>query len=330
MKGKDEEQRIEEIKIREKEKIEEINGIYKLFFNTIILNRSKYKTNNEKLLKEIDELNKKIKTSIFHIGDNTLVLSEEDKKDQLEKDKKEYINYIKYITDLNNIIKTGLQANPRKIKRFLDVFEIYLKILLYRIIKEGNEENITETIFKQSGLLSKMLIIKLEWDEVYREFIKDKLHLLFIEDIAKKVKEGNIEFSFKIDKYIRKSKQYKIGNLFGMLAIGEQFKNEEFDGYNSLIPIYNIYYLYIFQGTKENTGSIEENENQEYLGNINLLKYLYEYDEKKVDFYVNQISIGNDKIKNILEGFKKYFIEEEKIERTNINILNNNKTTNEK
>jgi hypothetical protein len=55
-----------------------------------------------------------------------------------------------------------------------------------------------------------MLIIKLEWDEVYKDFTKDKLHLLFIENIAKKVKDGHIDFSFKIDKYIKKSKKYKI------------------------------------------------------------------------------------------------------------------------
>lgn len=250
------------------------------------------------------------------------------------------INYIKLIyyilsisilnnTKFTNIIKTWLSANPRKIKRFMDVFWIYYKILLFRNLKSSKDSNIDD-LLKYAILLSKMLIIKLEWDEIYKEFIRDKYHLLFIEYVAKNIKDSNMEISFNINKYIKDSKKYKISNLFWMLSISDYFIEKDVEDSKKLLGLYSVYYLYPFIWNFKLQDKIESNENYETLWNINLLKYLYEYDEQKVLLYCTEIFKNPDNILSTITNFKKFITSDNIGNITNIKILNDNLNINGK
>lgn len=216
-----------------------------------------------------------------------------------------YVKIVKQLNskkDFTDIIKTWLQANPRKINRFFDVFSVYYKILIYRTLKKGkllvNEE---EKLIEQASLLAKMLIIKLERDEIYREFVKDKLYLSVLETIA-----NNPECSFKITDLIKFNKIYKIQNLFGMLCISKMFIPKERTFNQLLEAIYCIYYLL----PSVNIQTISENENIEKVFKFNFIRYLYENNEVKLslylDFFSEFLSLSdNQQIQNIIEHHKK-------------------------
>ncbi len=231
-----------------------------------------------------------------------------------------YNNILLNFPDFEDIIKTGLSWNPRKIERFLNVFEVYFKILLFRtdnqVIKDINDTDghkIKDTFRKYAILLVKMLIIKLEWDEIYREFVKDKLYLIFIEKIAL-----DINISFKINQFIKDSKKYKMQNLFWMLTIWEKFK-EFWENSNLLKNIYIVYYLFIIDNYNED--EVRSNENYDNIFKFNLLKYLYENNDLKMkEYYEFLKDLYSDKeIFNQISSNIENYTEQLRIDK-NLNI----------
>lgn len=208
--------------------------------------------------------------------------------------------------DFLNIVLTWLQTNPRKIIRFKKIFDIYIKILVYRIYN-FNYENIKnyeldiDKINKFSYLLAKLLIIKLEWDELYKEISKDKLFLPFLEDLAMKINwdtwQNDFNISSKIWLLTKKTKNYKIWNLYWMLWINNDktIFNEE-DIVETYKNIYIVYYL-IPDNTHLNLDVIQKNENIMNITNSNLLKYLYSDESNKISFYIKHYSKLLQKIK---------------------------------
>jgi hypothetical protein len=55
-------------------------------------------------------------------------------------------------------------------------------------LQKADNKTLVEQYLEYSQLLSKMLIIKLEWDEIYKEFSKDKFYIAFLESIVDKIK----------------------------------------------------------------------------------------------------------------------------------------------
>lgn len=247
----------------------------------------------------------------------------------INKTSNEYENYFKNIKDnkvFKSIIKTWLQANPRKIKRFIDVFEIYFKILMYRKYNLDDKNFEDNELTKYSALLTKMLIIKLEWDEVYKEFVKDKLYLVFLEDIINKIKDSKYEeldISFNLENIIKISKKYKLPNLLWMLSIGESISSEWQD-ISIILP--NIYLIYYLLPSNSFLKYIEENENFENIWEFNLLKYLYSNDEFKINYYIDLNIIKDDK--NVLKLLNSYLklstsiIEDNNIQKIKVLDLN--------
>lgn len=285
-----------------------------------------YHINDKKIEFKIKKMEEKLSISIKDVESKC---KEYSLLKKVKQDYKENIEKINTIT-FKNIIKTWLQANPRKIKRFIDVFEIYFKILMYRKYNLDNKDFTDNDLKKYSALLAKMLIIKLEWDEVYKEFVRDKYHLLFIEYVAKNIKEWNMKISFNIAKYIKDSKKYRISNLFWMLSIMDYFIEKDIEDSKKLLGIYAVYYLYPFIWNHELQKQIESNENYETLWNVNLLKYLYEYDEQKVLLYCNEIFKNTDNISSIISSFKEFMTSKNSENITNIKILNDNLNINGK
>jgi len=308
-----------------------------------------YVDNNKDKNIDVEEFNKKyefIKTNLDNFKKFEINLVNETNKD--------FNNKIKYINSyvLKDIIKTWLQANPRKIKRFINVFEIYFKILIYRNKKYKLEEN-NINYENDSIFLAKMLIIKLEWDEIYKEFVRDKFFIGFLEQISRfdlwlEKENNNFEISYNLNKFIKKSKNYKLQNLYWMLSIEKYFwenynidnqedqeKNESKE--SNLVTwikdyiknIYKIYYLF----SCKDEDKVFLNENFKYVYKFNLLKYLYEKDEIKVSNYLKiivSLSKENkdkkDRIKNseeILQFFKKYLNEEKNNNKLNLKDIIN-------
>lgn len=229
--------------------------------------------------------------------------------------------YIKNIENINtitfkNIITTWLQANPRKIKRFIDVFEIYFKILMYRLFqnidfKKADNETLVKQYLEFSQLLSKMLIVKLEWDEIYKEFSKDKFYISFLESIVDKIKwknETDFNISYSLENIIKRSKSYKLPNLLSMLTIWfsfNQYNNDEKKSYDLSKIMSNIYSTYYLIPNID-IDRINENEKFENIWEFNLLKYLYNNDELKLDYYIS-LDVIQDKnnILNLLNSYLK-------------------------
>lgn len=225
----------------------------------------------------------------------------------------------------NSVVTTWLQANPRKIKRFLNVFEIYYKILLYRSWKDKSSQNWKNEL-ENAIILAKMLIIKLEWDEVYKEFVRDKFYLCALEYVHLLEQNKWEILSFELWGLIKPSKQYKMANLFGMLSIKPYLSEySRINGIQTISPdetirrIYPIYYLISWVSEKF---SLEKNENIENIFKFNLLRYLYEGNDLKVDMYVKLFWVGNENVaKDIIAGYKEYKNNEEIVQLTKITNL---------
>jgi hypothetical protein len=264
---------------------------------------------------------------------SVLITNNNENKDETKKYNENEI--IKIIKDKNivndvyknkvflNIVITWLQSNPRKIKRFKEIFNIYFSILIYRILKYNGDildnNNYIKDINKFSYLLAKLLIIKLEWDEVYKEISKDKLFLAFLEDLAMKINWDiwdNFNISSKISLITKNTKNYKIWNLYWMLWINEEESifNDD-DIIKTYKNLYIVYYL-IPDNKNINLEVIQKNENIENITNANLLKYLYSDEPNKIIFYIKhykkllqEIEINNsspdskDKVENIINKY---------------------------
>lgn len=225
----------------------------------------------------------------------------------------------------NSVVTTWLQANPRKIKRFLNVFEIYYKILLYR--SRNNEFNPNwKKELEDAVILAKMLIIKLEWDEVYKEFIRDKFYLCALEYVHLLEQDKWEMLSFELRGLIKSSKQYKMANLFGMLSIKPYLSEYSIkNGIQTISPdetIRRVYPIYYLISWLLEDFPLEKNENIANIFKFNLLRYLYEGSDLKVDMYIKLFWVWNESIaKDIIAGYKEFKNNEEIIQLTKITNL---------
>lgn len=292
--------------------------------------------------KLIEEKFKELDKTSYENNDNKELKVEEWKLIlEVKKDYSDYFKNIKYNQRFYNVIKTWLQANPRKIKRFIDVFEIYFKILLYRGKKYDSN-----LIYKEDDciFLAKMLIIKLEWDEIYKEFVKDKFFIWFLEQIARldsgNSNESNDDFviSYNLTKFIKASKKFKIQSLYWMLSIEKFFWdnnkiNWELNDMKKWVNKYllNIYKIYYFNVQANNSIDFSNNENLDNIYKYNLIKYLYEKDEVRANNYIKIFTLlskdqndKNSRIENTRKiiNFYKWYTEELKKEKEELDIKN--------
>lgn len=222
-----------------------------------------------------------------------------------------------------SLVRVGLQSNPRKVRRFMEVFDIYFQIFLYRYFASAEElewfiqfmngfdpespdatsDERLSALGENSLFLAKFLIVKLEWDEIYKEFVKDKFFLSVLEDIAVSY-DKKLSFSL-IEKYIRKSKKYKMSSLFSLLAKPPFW-------WTNMTQIYNVYFLRTFENFDKEKLLVNEWLDFDTVKHT-ILRYLYEEDEIKVGYYLKMLEDMEafskrdfEYLASVMENFKEY------------------------
>jgi len=186
--------------------------------------------------------------------------------------------------DILKIISSGMEPNPRKIKRFVNLFGILIKFKNHNITSKRIEKDVI-----QDHLLAKFLVIQIRWEEFFNDLIR--YYNLTGNNLVKDLnsfEENRNEKDTKneyldYNPLIQEFKKYLDLNYFGL----RRYLNREPIFGDNLEP-----YIHLSQTT-----SVEETESK--TSSINtLLKAIESSDENERIEAIDEIALNIDKIIN--------------------------------
>ena len=196
--------------------------------------------------------------------------------------------------DILKIISSGMEPNPRKIKRFVNLFSLLIRFKNHNITSKRIEKDVI-----QDNLLAKFLVIQIRWEEFFNDLIRyyNLTGNNLVQDLNsfeenRNEKDTKNEY-LNYNPLIQEFEKYLDLNYFGL----RRYLNREPIFSDNLEP-----YIHLSQTT-----SVEETESK--TSSINtLLKAIESSDENERIEAIDEIALNIDKIiypekllKNLIE-----------------------------